>query len=136
MLKRLHVTRRVQLGTLLLAGAVAGTLLLIPSGAGGRGQQDRPKPIGKTPIGKIVVPVKAETIRFDFQQSREAKTRSFALKADPPLGQKPVIRKELAGDLTNDSGSEFPEDQVDRDHGAHGVRKCEGEGGARPDGQS
>ena len=106
------VARRVQLGTLLLAAAVLAALLLIPSGAGGQRPQKKPQPRAKTRIGKIVVPVKAETIRLDFQQSREPKTRSFTLKADPPLGRKPTIRKELAGDLTNDNGGEFPEDQV------------------------
>jgi hypothetical protein len=95
--------------TLMLAGALLAAVLAISPAADGQrgGRQQRAAP------AQIVVPARAETVRFRFDQNREPKSRTFTLQAQPPLARKPRIRKELAGDLESETGREFPGSQIE-----------------------
>jgi hypothetical protein len=62
---------------------------------------------------KIVVPAQTETVRFPFDEDRGSESRSFTLEARPPLGKARKVDVELGGDLLDEDGRAFPEDQID-----------------------
>jgi hypothetical protein len=93
-------------GALLIAALV---LCVLPAGVA----DAKSKPDNKKPkAAKIVVPVQTETVRFPFDEDRGSQTRTFTVEARPPLGKARKVEVELGGDLLDEDGRAFPEDQI------------------------